>query len=195
MRALTDEMVELGAEFEDGQLLARCRAGDDFAWRVLVERHARLVNGILHGAFRLSTADAEDAFQEVFTRVYLRLGTVRDEEALAGWIAQVTRNVALDWLRRSGRERPAENVLDEGEYTEPLRAVLESMAVREALAKLPEHQQEVLERFFVRDESYQTIGAALGIPPGTIASRISRALATLRVEVEGRSNGADTSTA
>jgi DNA-directed RNA polymerase specialized sigma24 family protein len=47
----------------------------------------------------------------------------------------------------------------------------------------------------VRDESYQTIGAALGIPPGTIASRISRALAALRVEVEGRSNGADASTA
>lgn len=186
--------MELGAEFDDGQLLARCRAGDDSAWRVLVERNARLVNGILRGAFRLSDADAEDAFQEVFTRVYMRLATVRDDAALAGWIAQVTRNVALDWLRRSGRERPAENVLDEAEYTEPLD-VLESLTVREALATLPEHQQEVLDRFFVRDESYQTIGAALGIPPGTIASRISRALAALRVEVEGRSNGADASTA
>lgn len=187
--------MEIEADFDDGQLLARCRAGDEFAWRVLVQRNARLVNGILHGAFRLSDADAEDAFQEVFTRVYMRLATVRDDGALAGWIAQVTRNVALDWLRRSGRERPVENVLDEGEYTEPLRDVLESLTVREALATLPEHQQEVLERFFVRDESYQTIGTALGIPPGTIASRISRALAALRVEVEGRSNGADASTA
>jgi DNA-directed RNA polymerase specialized sigma24 family protein len=59
--------------------------------------------------------------------------------------------------------------------------------------QLPEHQQEILDRFFVRDESYQAIGVALGIPPGTIASRISRALDALRGSVEGRSSGLATS--
>lgn len=190
---MTDETVEYGFELDDGQLLARCRAGDQAAWRQLVERHARLVNGILRGAFRLSAADAEDAFQEVFTRLYLRLGTVRESGAVAGWIAQVTRNVAIDWLRRSGREVPAGDAGDESAFTEPLSAVLDAMTVREALVKLPEHQQEILERFFVNDESYRTIGDALQIPPGTVASRISRALAALREELDGRSPEPDTS--
>jgi RNA polymerase sigma-70 factor, ECF subfamily len=58
------------------------------------------------------------------------------------------------------------------------------MTVRGALQRLPTHQAEILERFFVRDESYQTIASVLDIPPGTIASRISRALAALREELE-----------
>jgi RNA polymerase sigma factor (sigma-70 family) len=191
---VTDETVESGFALDDGQLLERCRAGDETAWRALVERHARLVNGILRGGFRLSAADSEDGFQEVFTRLYLRLGTVRERDALPAWIAQVTRNVAVDLLRRSGREQPTEDVADDGAYDEPLRAVLDAMTVREAMVKLPDHQQEILELFFVKDESYRTIGEALGIPPGTVASRISRALAALRMELDGRSADVGTST-
>jgi DNA-directed RNA polymerase specialized sigma24 family protein len=51
---------------------------------------------------------------------------------------------------------------------------------------LPEHCAEILDRFFARDESYRTIGEALGLPPGTIASRISRCLTKLRRKLEGR---------
>lgn len=171
----------------DEQLVARCHAGDQRAWRMLVERYAGLANGILRGTFRLSAADAEDAFQEVFTRLYVRLGTVRDERALAGWIAQVTRNVALDCLRRNGREMPAGEAIDEVGEDEPQLRALEAIVVREALMALPDHQQDILVRFFVRDQSYYTIGSELGIPPGTIASRISRALAALRQQVDGRS--------
>ena len=48
--------------------------------------------------------------------------------------------------------------------------------VHEAMKQLPEHCAEILDRFFARDESYRTIGDALDMPPGTIASRISRCL-------------------
>jgi len=61
----------------------------------------------------------------------------------------------------------------------------EALAVRDALATLPESCQEVLDRFFARDESYRTIGDALSIPAGTIASRISRCLGRLRTELDG----------
>ena len=53
--------------------------------------------------------------------------------------------------------------------------------MRGALSTLPETCQEILDRFFARDESYHAIAAALGIPLGTIASRISRCLARLKV--------------
>jgi RNA polymerase sigma factor (sigma-70 family) len=173
-----------GQSTSDGQLVARCRAGDQSAWRALIERHAPLVNGILRGGFRLEVHDAEDAFQEVFTRLYMRLSSIREDQALRGWIAQVTRNVALDWLRRSSREIASGEPLDEHAFEEPLRAVDQALEVRAALDRLPAPQREILDRFFARDESYQTIGAELGIPPGTIASRISRALAALRTEYE-----------
>jgi RNA polymerase sigma factor (sigma-70 family) len=62
----------------------------------------------------------------------------------------------------------------------------ESMAVHQALAILPDSCRDILDRFFARDESYRTIGDALDLPSGTIASRISRCLAKLRVEMEGR---------
>lgn len=149
-----------------------------------MERHASLVNGILRGGFRLEAHDAEDAFQEVFTRLYLRLDSVREAGAVRGWIAQVARNVAVDGLRRASHEVVTGVPVDEHAYAEPLRTVDEAMTVRAALQRLPTHQAEILERFFVRDESYQTIASVLNIPPGTIASRISRALAALREEIE-----------
>jgi RNA polymerase sigma factor (sigma-70 family) len=60
------------------------------------------------------------------------------------------------------------------------------MTVRASLDDLGESCKEILDRFFARDESYRTIGDALGIPSGTIASRISRCLAKLREVLEGR---------
>jgi RNA polymerase sigma factor (sigma-70 family) len=180
----------------DAELIARCRAGDQTAWEALVRRHSGLVVAVVRGGFRLSPADAEDVFQEVFTRLYVRLGTIREGQAVRAWIAQVARNAALDQIRRSGREVVTGDPLDESAFDEPLRGVEEALSIRAAMAQLPAHQQEILDRFFARDESYDTIGAELGIPPGTIASRISRALAALRVAWEatdGRSGAAGAS--
>ena len=60
------------------------------------------------------------------------------------------------------------------------------MTVQAALAQLPEHCREILDRFFARDESYHTIGETLDLPSGTVASRISRCLAKLKEALEGR---------
>jgi RNA polymerase sigma factor (sigma-70 family) len=62
----------------------------------------------------------------------------------------------------------------------------EALIVHDALATLPDNCREILDRFFARDESYRHIGEALDLPPGTIASRISRCLVKLRGELEGR---------
>jgi RNA polymerase sigma factor (sigma-70 family) len=63
------------------------------------------------------------------------------------------------------------------------------MTVRAALDKVGDPCREILDRFFCRDESYRTIGDALEIPAGTIASRISRCLDKVRAEFDGRSRG------
>ena len=170
----------------DAQLVERCRAGDREAWNTLVERFSRYVYAISVKGFRLGDEDAEDVFQEVFARVYTRLESLRDDSALRPWIAQLTRRVCLDTIARRGREQPAdEPVVDEatGDFTE----IEEAFEVREALTALPEACQEILDRFFARDQSYKTISTELDLPAGTIASRIARCLGKLRDELEGRS--------
>jgi RNA polymerase sigma-70 factor (ECF subfamily) len=171
--------------FTDAELVQRCRAGDLDAWNELVERFSRYVYAICTQGFRLSPADAEDVFQEVFTRIYTRLDSLRDDSALRPWIGQLTRRLCLDSIAASGRTQPAADV-EPADRERTLDEVEEAFAVREALAELSEPCQEVLDRFFSRDESYRTISQDLDLPSGTIASRISRCLRQLRVQLEGK---------
>jgi RNA polymerase sigma factor (sigma-70 family) len=162
----------------DAQLVARARAGDHDAWREIVERYSRYVYAIA-GSFRFSQPDVEDIFQDVFARAYEHLGTLRDDEALRPWLAALTRRLGIDRLRAGGREELTDQLEREG-VDDRLEELDEAFSVREALATLPEHCREILDRFFARDESYRTIGDALDLPSGTIASRISRCLRRLR---------------
>ena len=168
----------------DAELVVACRAGDETAWNELVERFSRYVYAIASQAFRLGTDEAEDVFQEVFARIYQRLDTLRDPEALRPWIGQLTRRECIDHIRASARELPAEELPEQTE--EMLDRIEEAFDVRAALGSLSEECREVLDRFFCRDESYRTIGEELGLPSGTIASRISRCLGRLREQIEGR---------
>jgi RNA polymerase sigma-70 factor (ECF subfamily) len=157
-----------------------------------VERFSRYVYAIAVRAYRLSEHDAEDVFQDVFARTYERLGSLRDDTAVRPWIAQLTRNACVDRLRSSGREQPSEQPAAE-EVDLELERLDDALDVHEGLRGLSETCREILDRFFARDESYRTIGDALDLPAGTIASRISRCLGKLRMQLEGRNPVPDTS--
>lgn len=173
------------SRLSDAELVQRCRQGSVEGWNSLVERFSRYVFAICSRGFGLGPDDAEDAFQEVFTRVYARLDSLRDDSAIRPWIAQMTRRVCLDRIAAASREEPMEDI--EPERAGPtLDDIDEAFAVREALEELGEPCHDLLDRFFARDESYRTIGEELEIPPGTIASRISRCLDKLRKDFEGR---------
>ena len=173
----------VASTLSDSQLVARCRSGDQQAWAELVERFSRYVYAIATQAFRLAEQDAEDVFQEVFVKVYEHLGRLRDDDAVRPWIGQLTRRACIDRLRSSARVEPSEGVEPQG-VDETLQRLDEALAVHDALATLDTNCREILDRFFARDESYRTIGEALALPAGTIASRISRCLDKLRAEME-----------
>ena len=174
----------------DADLVQRCRTGDSAAWNELVERYSRYVYAICIRGFRLSEADAEDVFQDVFTRAFMRLETLRDDSALRPWIAQLTRRRCLDAVSARGREQPVDEVVaDEG--SADMQEVDEAFAVREAVAGLSDACQDILDRFFARDQSYRTISDELDIPAGTIGSRIARCLRKLRDELEGRNEATE----
>jgi len=174
-------------ELTDAQLVRRCRNGEAGAWEALVERFSRYVYAIVVQAFRFRDHDAEDVFQDVFARAYERLDRLRDDEAIRPWLAQLTRNACVDRLRSSSsREEAAGDDLEPADVDETLAQLDEALAVRDALSHLSPDCREILDRFFARDESYRTIGEALDLASGTIASRISRCLDRLREEYTGR---------
>lgn len=169
----------------DRELVRACRDGNERAWALLVERFSRYVFAIATQAYRLSDHDAEDVFQEVFTRTYEHLGRLRADEAIRPWIGQLTRRLAIDRLRAAKREEPG---LEPVEVVErradwELERIELALGVRAAMATLPEHCQQILDRFFAREQSYREIATELDLPLGTIASRISRCLARLREQL------------
>jgi RNA polymerase sigma-70 factor, ECF subfamily len=177
------------AEQPDAQLVSRCRAGEPEAWNEFVERFSRYIYAICSRGFRLAQHDAEDVFQEVFARAYERLGDLRSDDAVRPWLAQLTRRLCIDRLRLLSRDAAGPEDPDESAVDDVLGTLDEAMAVREALDAVGDPCREILDRFFCRDESYRTIGDALAIPAGTIASRISRCLEKVRAVLDGRDRG------
>jgi RNA polymerase sigma factor (sigma-70 family) len=167
----------------DAALVGRCRIGDDDAWAAIVERFARYVYAISTQGFHLAQHEADDVFQDVFTKAYENLGKLRDDDAFRPWLAQLTRRVCIDRLRANQREVVVEELEPDG-VDDVLATLDEALAVRQALAQIGEPCGDMLDRFFARDQSYRTIADELDIPPGTIASRISRCLDKLKAAME-----------
>lgn len=176
----------MAVEQTDAHLVSRCRAGDADAWNEFVERFSRYVYAICGRGFRLPQQDAEDVFQEVFSRAFERLGELRNDDAVRPWLAQLTRRLCIDRLRLNARDAPSESELDERAADDVLATLDDAMTVRAALDNVGDPCREILDRFFCRDESYRTIGDLLELPAGTIASRISRCLDKVRTELDGR---------
>jgi RNA polymerase sigma-70 factor (ECF subfamily) len=166
----------------DRDVVARCRREETGAWSQLVRRFSPYVYTIATRAYRLSEHDAEDVFQEVFLRTWQHLGDLRDDASIRPWIGQLTRRLCVDHLRASTRDRARADVeLDLAVPADDGFTLLdETLTVRQAIARLPPIQREIVERFFVLGESQATIAATLGIAEGTVASRVCRARQRLR---------------
>jgi RNA polymerase sigma factor (sigma-70 family) len=169
----------------DQELVRACREGKADAWATLVTRYSRYVYAIAVQAYRLGEHDAEDVFQEVFARTFEHLDRLRADDAIRPWIGQLTRRLAIDRIRAARRESVGDPELELLEaHAEPELERLElALGVRAAMETLPEHCREILDRFFAQGESYHEIAAALELPMGTIASRISRCLTKLRTQL------------
>jgi RNA polymerase sigma factor (sigma-70 family) len=184
-RRLAKRDAEQRARNLDAMLVRRCRSGDESAWTAIVERFSSYVYAITI-RYGLSDDRAQDVYQDVFSRAYRHLGSLRDDGALKPWIAQLARRAAVDRLRADRRGPSALDTDAMADEDLGLERIELAMTVQRALEELPAQYGEALRRFFIDDQSYRTIGAALGIPPGTVASRISRGLSQLRTTLDQR---------
>jgi len=167
----------------DDDLLPRCRAGDELAWRELVTRHTGKVFGLAY-RFTGRVDEAEDLTQEVFVKVYRTLDRYRETDGPFGaWLMAVARNHAIDNYRRRKQEklRRAEDpeVLErmpaKGEHpTTALERNERVQLVHRGLRALPPDLRTPLVLCDLQGMPYDEIAATLGLPLGTVKSRINR---------------------
>jgi RNA polymerase sigma-70 factor, ECF subfamily len=141
-----------------------------------------------------SPDEAEDLVQDALVRAYEKQGTFRTGGNLRTWLMSIVHNAHVDRLRR-GRSRAArENVvasLAPEVMAAPQDVSLRLKQLQVAFFALPEDQRAALHLVAIEDLSYQEAADALGVPVGTLMSRVSRARARLRAfedEATGRSD-------
>jgi RNA polymerase sigma-70 factor (sigma-E family) len=130
-----------------------------------------------------SMPDAEDAAQDALARCYVAWSRIRSADDPDAYAYRVLVNgVFRSWRRRWRREVPSEHLPEGGGSGDPGAVVPVGESVRAALARLrPEHRQVLVLRYFA-DLSESQIAAVLGIAPGTVKSRSSRAIALLSAD-------------
>jgi RNA polymerase sigma factor (sigma-70 family) len=171
------------------QLVRRAAGGDEVAWDAIVDGYSRLLWSVVRG-FRLTDAQAADAVQTTWVRLLENLDAIREPERLAGWLRTTARRACLETVRRAGRECPVdpqrhtalEQVVEEADDPEAHVLQQERAAmVREALRKLPQRHQRLLELLVASPPlSYEEISARLGMPVGSIGPTRARLLTRLR---------------
>jgi RNA polymerase sigma factor (sigma-70 family) len=166
----------------DAELVRTAQGGDAASLGILLERH-RAPLYALALRFLGYGPDAQDAVQDAFLIALRAIERLREPEAVGGWLRGILRNVCLRRLReRSQGEIPLEGDLPRGVGSGFLESSVEEtidrMAMREwvwsALGELPESLQvTAMLRYFGGHSSYEEISATLGVPMGTVKSRLN----------------------
>src|SRR5262249_28803386 len=183
-RNLTEHSLE-------NSIVARCLSGDETAWEELVRQHTRQVYGLCF-RFTNSSQEAHDLTQEVFLRVFKTIKTFRSAEgSFNTWLSRVTRNLLIDHYRRTRQERVTDSIEEQLPMLEEEGAAAsarpdQAVAGREAseilqltLQRLSPDLREAVILRDLQEMEYREIAQVLGIPEGTVKSRINRGRAEL----------------
>ena len=183
-------VIEAASNDEDLALVAAAQRGDDEAFGRLVRKYQHRVVGLAQGLVT-DRAEAEDVAQDAFLRAYKGLRGFRGSSAFRSWLFQIAVNTARTHrTRRSGRmETPVDSAdLDSTPGGDRLEtAVVTRDEVTRALATLPPDLREAVVLRDVEGLDYREIATLLGLPIGTVESRIFRGRERLRHALGGAS--------
>ena len=169
----------------DTQLVDLCLRGDQSAWEELLRRHSTRLFQFFY-RFTGNRQETEDLTQDVFLRVYQTLSSYRASEgSFKTWVTSVGRNLLIDHYRRGRHDRQTHSLDEEASVgterpsprPDPERVASQSelgWRVRQALLELrPELREAVILRD-LQELEYREIQRILGVPEGTVKSRINR---------------------
>jgi len=190
--------VESSQQSSDEELLASFRAGERDAFGVIVRRY----KGELFGYLRRYLGDADlagDVFQNTFLQVFMKIDQYEPGRPVRPWLYTIATHQAIDALRRHGRHPTVrlDESLDEahGEENVQLGQFLETpgpgplaqleaderrQLVRDSVAQLPEFLRQVVLLAYFQGLKYSDVADILGIPVGTVKSRLHTALSRLQ---------------
>ena len=169
-------------------IIRRVQHGDVNAFELLVAAYEKNVFNVAMQMLG-NREDAQDMAQEAFLKAYSSLSSFRGDSKFSSWLYRIVANVCMDFRRRQSR-RPSSSLTVEDEEGETLEldiadesqspeALLERKLTREAvrrgLASLPDEQRQILLLREIQGLSYEEIGEAMNLEPGTVKSRIFRA--------------------
>jgi len=172
----------------DEDLIARCKQGDERAFRELVDRHKDLVFGLISRS-SVERSRVEDLAQEVFLKIYRGLPYFRGDARLTTWIfrivvnllaqetskARASKEVALDPARPSHEPRSHDRSSSDLELRDRLE---------KAMARLPANYRLLIAGHYLNDVKYEDLAEALDIPVGTVKTHLHRAKKQLRELLE-----------
>lgn len=181
---LLEEIGRYIAAVHDRLLAERLRSGDDSALVEIFDRHGAFVLG---QARRITgnPSLAEDVVQEVFTALWCRPDRYdADRGSLRTFLGVLAHRRAVDAVRSSARRQAREDLFEVTGVPTEWRDLADSAAVTEtvraAIERLPEDQRRAIELAFWQGMTHPEVAAALGIPEGTVKSRLRLAQAKLR---------------
>jgi RNA polymerase sigma-70 factor (ECF subfamily) len=168
----------------DEKLVERCLQGNDAAWESIVNSYGRRIYNLSY-RYTGRRDEAEDLTQEIFIKVYQNMKSYRsDAGTFQNWVLKVGRNLIIDHYRQTRRFQQAAGTeemetmnLKDDKVPNPLRAAEQLEASRFLQDGLQALSPELKEAIILRDlegMAYQEIAELLGIPEGTVKSRINR---------------------
>jgi RNA polymerase sigma-70 factor (ECF subfamily) len=169
---------------QDKELVGRCLQGEASAWEAMVTSHGSRIGRLAHRYAPLR-GEVDDLKQEVFLRIYCSLASFRaDTGNLSHWIVRVGRNLIVDLLRksrhlpncRSGEELDMHDLPDKETASPETNTTQneESRILRRSLRLLTPELEQALVLKYLKEMTYAEIAARLGIPDGTVKSRVKR---------------------
>ncbi len=176
---------------DDRALVSRIARGDMQAFRLLIKQHERLVAHMV-GRLIDNAEDREEICQDVFLKVYEKLGEFNFQSRLSTWIATIAYRHAVNHLRK--KKIKVSDIPDEDSYTAHFIAKddpeerLEDDNMNEMVLKfiswLPVQYKAVLTLYHLDGMTYPEIGAATGMPEGTVKNYLFRARALVKEHVK-----------
>jgi RNA polymerase sigma-70 factor (ECF subfamily) len=175
---------------QDQAVVTRVLAGgtDDFG--ELVQRYQNMVAGVAW-RYGVSRDDIEDLVNEVFIKAYRNLCQYRPVHPFSTWLYRLAANHVIDHGRRLRKERDRvempEQLSDAAPGAEDLAEASERLLLlREALAELPDHYRDTLFLVYVEGHKVEETARILGLPTGTVKTRLMRGRDALRRSLSRR---------
>lgn len=174
----------------DDDLVRQCLKGDESAWDVLIRKYKNLIFSI-PVRYGFSQEDSADIFQSVCMDLLQGLPSLRDRNALGGWLIQVARNKCFHRKQLNARleNQTEDEPVDPTNPQEPETLVYEMQRgdqVREALAALPVKCQQLVEMLFFEmpPVPYDEAAKKLGLPRGSVSLMRRNCLDRLRTQLD-----------